>query len=93
MVFSSVDATMNCHKVCGACCIAPHISSPLPNMPNGKPAGMRCINLDEYNLCTVYDQRPSVCRDFSADIETCGTNFEEALRMIGELEEATSNKR
>lgn len=81
---------MNCHEACGACCIAPHISSPLPNMPNGKPAGVRCINLDEQNRCTVYDQRPSVCRNFTADRDTCGSNFEEALVLISELESATT---
>ena len=30
---------MNCREGCGACCIAPSISSPIPGMPHGKPAG------------------------------------------------------
>jgi len=80
---------MNCHQSCGACCIAPHISSPLPNMPKGKPAGVRCVNLDSQNLCTVYEDRPHVCRAFSPDVSTCGHDFEEAMRLIGALEEAT----
>ncbi|HNV09555.1 MAG TPA: YkgJ family cysteine cluster protein, partial [Dokdonella sp.] len=29
---------MSCRSGCGACCIAPSISSPIPGMPNGKPA-------------------------------------------------------
>ncbi|MCF5019628.1 YkgJ family cysteine cluster protein, partial [Pseudomonas lactis] len=29
---------MKCREGCGACCIAPSISSPLPGMPQGKPA-------------------------------------------------------
>ncbi|MCC6439509.1 MAG: YkgJ family cysteine cluster protein, partial [Rhodanobacteraceae bacterium] len=26
---------MSCRSGCGACCIAPSISSPIPGMPNG----------------------------------------------------------
>ncbi|MBF7801077.1 YkgJ family cysteine cluster protein, partial [Klebsiella pneumoniae] len=29
---------MECRTDCGACCIAPSISSPIPGMPQGKPA-------------------------------------------------------
>jgi uncharacterized protein len=61
-------------------------------MPKGKLAGVRCINLDEQNRCTVYELRPSVCRNFTADQYTCGSNFEEALNLIGELEKATSSQ-
>ncbi|KZY63569.1 hypothetical protein A3742_03545 [Oleiphilus sp. HI0071] len=82
---------MNCHEFCGACCIAPQISSALPNMPDGKPAGVRCINLDQQNRCTVYKQRPDVCRNFRAEKDTCGANFDEALTLIGALEKATSS--
>ncbi|MGO2368564.1 MAG: YkgJ family cysteine cluster protein, partial [Serratia sp. (in: enterobacteria)] len=32
---------MDCRADCGACCIAPSISSPIPGMPNGKPANTR----------------------------------------------------
>ena len=35
---------MDCRSDCGACCIAPSISSPIPGMPNGKPANTRCIH-------------------------------------------------
>ena len=38
-----------CLPGCGACCIAPSISGPIPGMPNGKPAAVRCINLDKNN--------------------------------------------
>jgi len=30
------DASIDCRSGCGACCIAPSISSPIPGMPNGK---------------------------------------------------------
>ena len=36
---------MECRIGCGACCIAPSISSPIPGMPDGKPAGVRCVQL------------------------------------------------
>jgi Fe-S-cluster containining protein len=38
---------MECREHCGACCIAPSISSPIPGMPRGKPGGVRCIHLSE----------------------------------------------
>ena len=34
-----------CRTGCGACCIAPSISSPIPGMPDGKPAGVPCVQL------------------------------------------------
>lgn len=82
---------MNCHSSCGACCIAPEISSPLPNMPKGKPAGERCVNLDENLRCKAYELRPAVCRQFNADPFTCGGSHDEALKLIGELERATKS--
>ena len=36
---------MQCRAGCGACCIAISISSPIPGMPLGKPAGVRCVQL------------------------------------------------
>ena len=36
---------MKCRPGNGACCIAPSISSPIPGMPNDKPAGVPCIQL------------------------------------------------
>lgn len=80
---------MNCHAVCGACCIAPEISSPLPNMPKGKPAGERCLNLGEDLRCQAYEQRPSVCRDFNAQADCCGSSHAQALILLTELEQLT----
>jgi len=45
-----------CRAGCGACCIAPSISSAIPGMPDGKPAGVRCAQLDEQNLCRLFVQ-------------------------------------
>jgi len=47
---------MNCREGCGACCIAPSISSPLPGMPQGKPAGERCLHLSVEQLCLLFGQ-------------------------------------
>jgi Fe-S-cluster containining protein len=80
---------MECREHCGACCIAPSISSPIPGMPQGKPGGVTCIHLSEDFRCLIYGQRgrPRVCDAFKADAEVCGTSREEALRLLVELEE------
>jgi uncharacterized protein len=63
-----------CRPGCGACCIAPSISSPIPGMPNGKPANVRCVQLDEDNRCLIFgdSRRPSVCSSLRASVEMCG---------------------
>ncbi|MFG0382432.1 YkgJ family cysteine cluster protein [Pseudomonas sp. zbq_18] len=83
---------MQCRPGCGACCIAPSISSPIPGMPNGKPAGVRCLHLSAESLCALFGQpeRPAVCSGFAADIEVCGNSREEAIHLIGWLELATA---
>ena len=47
---------MDCRVGCGACCIALSISSPIPGMPNGKPAGVRCVQLTPDNRCLLFGQ-------------------------------------
>ncbi|APX94986.1 zinc/iron-chelating domain-containing protein [Halomonas sp. 1513] len=81
-----------CRAGCGACCIAPSISSPIPGMPFGKPAGVRCAQLDDDNLCRLFGdpQRPAVCRAFDYDAELCGEQRSEALTRIAALELSTS---
>ena len=83
---------MDCREGCGACCIAPSISSFIPGMPDGKPAGQRCANLTLDNLCVLFGlpERPSVCARFQADIEVCGSTHQEAIRLLGWWEQATS---
>ncbi|WP_339488386.1 YkgJ family cysteine cluster protein [Pseudomonas sp. EL_65y_Pfl2_R95] len=83
---------MKCRAGCGACCISPSISSPIPGMPDGKPAGVRCIQLDETNYCMIFGQpeRPLVCSAFSADIDVCGDTREDAIRLIAWLEGSTA---
>ena len=83
---------MDCRLGCGACCIAPSISTPIPGMPKGKLAGERCIQLDKNNLCQLFDQpdRPKVCSEFKAEPETCGDTNEQALLNINLLEQPTA---
>ena len=77
---------MECRAQCGACCIGPSISSPIPGMSDGKPGGIRCIHLQEDYSCGIYDDRPKVCRDFMAEELVCGHSREEALAILSKLE-------
>ncbi|UZJ62368.1 YkgJ family cysteine cluster protein [Pseudomonas sp. KU26590] len=83
---------MKCRPGCGACCVAPSITSPIPGMPDGKPAGVRCLHLSLDMLCGIFGQpgRPAVCGQFAADPEVCGSDPEEAIRLIGWWEKMTS---
>ncbi|WP_394204151.1 YkgJ family cysteine cluster protein [Shewanella waksmanii] len=84
---------MDCRLGCGACCIAPSITTPIPGMPDGKPAGVRCVQLDDNNLCQIFGQpsRPDVCLRFTATEDVCGTTNQEALWLISTLEAATQS--
>ena len=79
---------MECRDNCGACCIAPSISSPIPGMPDGKPAGVPCINLMDDMRCKIFDSpdRPKVCAGFKAEKLICGDTQQEALDTISMLE-------
>ena len=83
---------MDCRVGCGACCIAPSISSSIPGMPDGKPAGVRCIQLDSANRCRVFGRpgRPEICRRLRPEPAMCGTNRDEALANLVWLERATA---
>lgn len=63
----------------------------MPGLPNGKRAGERCLHLSVDNLCALFGspQRPSVCSAFTADAEVCGNSRDEAIRLLGWLEQAT----
>jgi len=88
---ASAHATGECRPGCGACCIAPSISSAIPGMPEGKPAGVRCVQLDDDNLCRLFGDpsRPAVCARFDFDQELCGSDREEALARIAAWETMT----
>lgn len=82
---------MDCRPGCGACCTAPSISSPIPGMPQGKPAGVRCIQLDEAQLCRIFGHasRPAVCASLMPDPAMCGADTTHAMRYLLELERDT----
>lgn len=82
---------MNCRKGCGACCIAPSITSPIPGMPEGKPSGVRCIQLTDDNKCRLFGkpERPKFCTGLQPSEEMCGGSVEEALRYLYCLERET----
>ncbi len=82
---------MKCRSGCGACCIAPSISSAIPGMPSGKPAGVRCVQLDEGNRCRIFEHadRPAVCGQLMPSADMCGSSAFEALAWLTQLEVAT----
>ncbi|MFA6901917.1 MAG: YkgJ family cysteine cluster protein [Gallionellaceae bacterium] len=82
---------MECRAHCGACCIAPSITSPLPGMPQGKPAGVRCIQLKDDERCAVFGktERPHFCAGLRPSAEMCGETREHALHWLNRLEQAT----
>jgi hypothetical protein len=82
---------MDCRPGCAACCIAPSISSAIPGLPHGKPAGMPCPHLDDALRCRLFGlpERPAVCRSLSPSAEMCGETREYALYFLERLEHAT----
>jgi Fe-S-cluster containining protein len=82
---------MDCRTGCAACCIAPSISSPIPGMPHGKPAGVPCIQLDEQLRCRIFGQpdRPAVCASLRPSPDMCGIDRDAAMAMLSRLEALT----
>lgn len=82
---------MLCRSHCGACCIAPSISSPIPGMPYGKTAGETCVQLLEDMSCAIFESRsrPKVCAEFMAEKAICGDTREDAIRILNLLEHNT----
>lgn len=60
-------------------------------MPKGKPAGVRCVQLDDNNLCRLFGDpsRPAVCGNFKADVDICGSGNQQAMANLIELEQLT----
>ncbi|MCA3239362.1 MAG: YkgJ family cysteine cluster protein [Curvibacter sp.] len=83
---------MDCRPGCAACCIAPSISSPIPGMPQGKPAGVRCVQLDAAGLCLLFGrpQRPAVCRSLTPSPTMCSDRTAYALLYLTRLEKETA---
>src|ERR1700749_5023905 len=76
-----------CREGCGACCIAPSISSPIPGMPDGKPAGVRCVQLGDDLRCAIFGdpERPACCSGLQPQTEMWGTTRTEAAARLPHL--------
>lgn len=82
---------MKCRIGCAACCVAISITSPIPGMPNGKPAGVRCIQLTGDGRCELFGdaRRPAFCRGLQPSQEMCGQTDAQAHAYLSLLEAAT----
>jgi Fe-S-cluster containining protein len=80
-----------CRRGCGACCIAPSISSPLPGAPAGKAASFPCPHLSPDYACSLFGrpERPAVCASLQARADMCGVDRSAALAYLAGLELAT----
>jgi uncharacterized protein len=61
-------------------------------MPQGKPAGVPCVQLDADLRCRLFGQpeRPAVCSGLSPSAEMCGPDQAHALHWLAQLEAATT---
>lgn len=82
---------MHCREGCAACCIAPSITSAIPGMPHGKPAGVPCVQLDADLRCMLFgsQQRPAFCASLRPQPSMCGQSRDEAMSLLAALEAAT----
>jgi hypothetical protein len=60
-------------------------------MPAGKPAGVRCVQLDDDHQCRLFGdpRRPAVCASLQPEPAMCGTDRDHALGWLAALEAAT----
>ena len=82
---------MECRPQCGACCIAPSITSPIPGMPHGKPAGIPCVQLLPDMRCALFGkpERPAFCAGLRPMESMCGAKREVAFALLEALEAQT----
>lgn len=61
-------------------------------MPDGKPAGVRCLHLDDEARCRLWGdpRRPAVCASLKPGPDLCGVGTSDAMRIIGRLERLTA---
>ncbi len=77
---------MECRPGCGACCIAPSISS------LDKPAGEPCRHLTPDLRCAIFaaTERPACCSGLNPAADICGSSRNEALMLLHRMELATA---
>lgn len=102
MPSNSPTAPFACRFGCAACCIAPSISGPIPDLEgpgsHSKPASVPCVQLDADLRCRLFGdpRRPAVCASLKPGPEMCGTaasdaeNRVHAMHFLAELERLTS---
>lgn len=83
---------MECRERCGACCVAPSIRTPIPGMPDGKPAGVRCVQLTADDRCMLFGkpERPSFCVSLRPSGDMCGRTKDDAYAYLVRLERLTA---
>lgn len=61
-------------------------------MPQGKPAGVRCVQLTADDRCRLYGrpERPRVCARFAPSPDVCGTTRREAMELLTRWERMTA---
>ena len=61
-------------------------------MPQGKPAGVRCVQLDDAERCRLFGQpdRPAVCVSLRPTAEMCGNQRSQAMAWLAGLEAHTA---
>ncbi|MCU0929724.1 MAG: YkgJ family cysteine cluster protein, partial [Burkholderiaceae bacterium] len=70
----------------------PSISTPIPGMPGGKPAGVPCVQLLGDRRCALFGhpRRPAVCASLRPSPAMCGHTRGQALRVLARLERRTA---
>ncbi len=60
-------------------------------MPEGKPAGVRCVQLTEDLRCAIFGrrERPAVCSGLQPQADMCGPSRAHAMHFLATLEAAT----
>lgn len=61
-------------------------------MPHGKPAGVRCVQLDADARCRLFGNplRPTVCSSLQPSATMCGADRRHAMRWLADLEACTA---
>ncbi len=61
-------------------------------MPQGKPAGVACVQLDDDLRCRLFGrpERPAFCASLRPSVEMCGNDRTQALAFLSQLEIATT---
>ena len=64
-------------------------------MPEGKPAGVRCVQLTDDNRCAIFGDpaRPAICASLRPTADMCGSSTDFAMAYLARLEAATAPDR